>query len=132
MNEKKIRLIYPYDPIVIGYAGLGLIVSGIYDFKINWLILFNFKYDIILLKVTAVTLLIFLPLYYLGTRLKEKNAPGESIKVSLTYIKGHFFNVVSVFEFLRILAALKIAMTIHCTVKQSIPIINPLLYDDIL
>ncbi|OPX40881.1 MAG: hypothetical protein B1H13_05080 [Desulfobacteraceae bacterium 4484_190.3] len=132
INRKKIRLFYSYDPVVIGYVVIGLIFSRIYNFEINWLILFDFKYDLVLLKVTSIALLIFLPLYYLGIRLKGKSGPLESIKASLIYMKDRFLNCASLFEFFRILAALKIVMTIHCTVKQAIPIINPALYDDIL
>ena len=132
MKKKKTHLFYSYDPVIIGYVGIGLIFSRIYNFKINWLILFDFKYDLVLLKVTSITLLIFFPLYYLGIRLKKKGAPAKSIKASLRYIGDHFLNRVNLFEFFRILAALKIVMTIYCTIKQAIPIINPALYDDIL
>ena len=132
MKRKKIHLFYPYDPLIIGYVGIGLIFSRIYNFEINWLILFDFKYDLVLLKVTSITLLMFFPLYYLRIRLNGKDAPAKSIKACLTYTRGRFLNWTNLFEFFRILAALKIVMTIYCIIKQAIPIINPVLYDDIL
>jgi len=132
MKNTKIHFFYPYDPIVISYIGIGLILSNLYNFKINWLILFDFKHDQILLKVTAIALLFFLPFYYLKIRTKQKITPGESFRSSLTYLTTYILNWSNIFEFFRILAALKIVMTIHCTIKQSIPIINPLLYDDLL
>ena len=132
INGTTLRLIYPYDPIVIFYVFIGLAISQIFHFRINWGVLIDFKYDIVILKFTTVILLIFIPLYYLGLRVKENRNPKESITATFKYVNGQFLNWVKLYEFFRILMAVKIVLTIYCILKQSIPIINPELYDGIL
>ncbi|MGD8764442.1 MAG: phosphatase PAP2 family protein [Desulfobacteraceae bacterium] len=128
------RWIYPYDIPVLSYCLIALLFSLLYDFRIDFGIVFNFNYDIHLIKITIPIIFV-----YLAVRVRRHGGnSSDQLKFLYSYLKkfmsptGLPAGLIMLYEFFRAVLAIKLCLVIYTHLKQEIPVLNPNLYDEAL
>jgi membrane-associated phospholipid phosphatase len=119
------RWLYPFDFPLLVYVALGLLCAQVYGLKIHWDVIWNFKYEWILLKqgVPIYLLLIYAHRMFIRGQL----LPQMFDDATATLRSWRNWRVW--YELLRTVIAVKLCMTIYTHLKQEIPLLHERLFD---
>ena len=117
-----------YDILVAAYVGLALFLSTIFGFKIDFWIIFQWKYDLTFVSIALLFLTIYGALMAMQTRKKGEDTQLFGPKWR-EMVKKRFFQWQKLFDLVKVLFLLKITLLIYCNIKQAIPFINSRIYD---
>jgi hypothetical protein len=131
--------IYGYpslEAIALCSALLAACVTWVYGFRFECSLFFDLRFDlwffgIFFVFLTAVLTVSFV-IFPLFQKLMWRRTPWAFLHQWQTHLREHTLTLQRVWDFLRIVLIVKIILLIFTTLKQWIPLINPLVYDDAL
>jgi len=126
--KKLLSIIYPYDILVVCYCFFALVLSGIYGFRINFGIIFQYQYDITFISIA----MLYLVIHAAFTALQARKNMEDSVLFGLNWrknFKNKYFHLRNLFDLIKVVLLLKITLLLYCNIKQAIPFINGNIYD---
>ena len=125
---KNITLLYPYDPIIVGYFFLFLLLTRIFQFHFDYGMLLNFLYDGAFLFLFFLSAIV-LEIVSLLKQIRSSGKQGINWASWGDGLRKTYLNPQKFYEIFRILFLLKFVLLLYCNIKQAIPRINPHVYD---
>lgn len=122
--------LYGYDILAAVYIAATIIIARIYDFKINFSLVFASKYDIKFMKL--VILFIALDSLVILLQVHRKRRVERKTRLFRTLVARKYLNFRQLFHIFKVLLWLKLVLFAYCNIKQAIPFINPHIYDNLL
>ena len=116
---------YAYDILCFSYVVLALILSFFTPLSIDYKLLFDMTYDTSFLELVFAYILIDI-LFVLFRISRDK---ANILKKWFEEIRQRYLNLEKLVHIIKALFWLKIVLLIYCNIKQSIPLINPILCD---
>jgi len=128
------RWIYPYDIPFLAYCLVAFLFSLLYDFRIDFGIVFNLNYDIHLIKISIPIIFV-----YLAVQVRRHcGNSSDQLKFLYSYLKklistpGLRPGLIILYKFFQAVLAIKPCLVIYTHLKQEIPALNQNLYDEAL
>lgn len=126
------RHIYPFEIPILLYCLIGYLCARSFGFDIDWAVALDLSYDLVILRKAAVLSLAVVLLVY-GVRML-RGEPwrdiGEDLYRKFSAYLHQWRDWQRWMELLRSLLAIKLCLLIYTHLKQAIPLLNPVLYDD--
>jgi hypothetical protein len=118
-----------YEPIVAAYVLLGLVLASTHGFTIDFELLLDVSVDAYFLAILAAFLMLSLAFTGLRARWTEPDrtpfGPAWRARVRREHLTAQ-----RAWDFVRAFAMLKLMLVVYSALKQSIPRMNPVLYDE--
>ncbi len=125
-EHTPIRWLYPFDYPIIAYLLATLFLSRRFSFKIDWQLLTNFDFEITLILGAGLPVFV---LWYAKLVVLDRLRLPQIWRVMRNFCKNSLLNWRRMYEILRTTLAFKVCMLCYSIIKQSIPVINPTMYD---
>ena len=119
------RWLYPFDYPLLVYAAAGLLCAEVYGFQVRWNVIWNFQYEIILLRQGVP---IYLLLVYAHRMFIQRQTLSQMLDDCAVALK-RWRDWRVWYELLRTLLAIKLCLAIYTLLKQEIPLLNSHLFD---
>lgn len=127
----KIKWLYSYDWAIALYFLASLLLAKIFDFRIDYGVIFNLQYDLPMLLMVALSI-VAMALVAAATkhiRGQDTTLFGKAWRHTML---SDYLTFQNLYGLLHVLIALKLVLLIYCNIKQAIPRINPHITDDML
>ena len=127
----KIKWFYSFDLVIAAYFVLSLVLTKIFDFQINYKVIFNLRYDlpmILMVLVSLVAIALFTAIIQ-KIKMPDTRLFGKAWRQT---VFSEYLTLQHLYDLVHILIALKLVLLIYCNIKQAIPRINPSITDQIL
>lgn len=132
MARPVFKLLYPFEVPVLLYALVVFLIDRTHGLAIQWAGAFDPTYDLILLKEAGRYSLIAALGVYGVRRLRgtERDVILDDLRSAVGRFVGPWRDWRRWVELLRAILAIKVTLMLFSNLKQQIPFLNPVLYDD--
>lgn len=120
------RWLYPFDYPLLVYLGATIWIAKRYNLRIEWAQLYDFRYDG---RILLLGLLPTITVIFAWRVLADGQNLTEMWSEMRTFASQHLVGWTRWYEILRTMLALKLCFLCYSHLKQSIPLLNDILYD---
>lgn len=132
-EARPLRLIYPFEVPVLVFVLIGIALADRHGFRIAWGLLGDFSNDLLMLRELGRYSLLALLFVYGKRRFYDHQERAEILTDLWAAVRvqaAPYRDWRRWVEVARVLLAIKLCLCLYSSLKQAIPLMNPVLYDD--